>query len=133
MVDACVSGAYAGNSVGVRVPPRALDNIIMIARIWHGWTSNQDADEYERLLKEEILPEIEAKNVEGYKGIRLLRRSHQKETEFMTMMLFVSLEAVKKFAGEEYEKAYVPPKARQILARFDLQAQHYEVRGYPDD
>ena len=46
----------------------------MIARIWHGWTSPENADAYEALLKAEIFPGIAAKGVEGYRGIRLLRR-----------------------------------------------------------
>ena len=100
----------------------------MIARLWHGWTTLANADIYENLLKTEIFPGIAAKGVAGYRGIRLLRRMHEKEVEFITMMEFDSWEAVKQFAGEDYERAYVPPKAREVLARFDERSQHYEVR-----
>ena len=100
----------------------------MIARLWHGWTTLANADNYENLLKTEIFPGIAAKGVDGYRGIRLLRRMHEKEVEFITMMEFDSWEAVKQFAGEDYECAYVPPKAREVLARFDERSQHYEIK-----
>ena len=100
----------------------------MIARLWHGWTTLANADIYENLLKTEIFPGIAAKGVEGYRSIRLLRRTSGEEIEFITMMLFDSWEAVKKFAGEDYECAYVPPKAREVLARFDERSQHYEIK-----
>lgn len=101
----------------------------MIARIWHGWTTPENADKYEGLLNQEVLPGIAVKNIAGYSGIELLRRSLESEVEFVTIMWFDSWEAVKQFAGEDYELAYVPPKARAVLARFDLRSQHYEIRN----
>lgn len=100
----------------------------MIERIWHGWINLENADEYERLLKEQIFPRIADQEVDGYRGIRLLRRSHDKEAEFITIMRFESMDSVKEFAGDDYETAYVPSDAREILTRFDDRAQHYEVR-----
>lgn len=100
----------------------------MIARIWHGWTSPENADAYERLLNEEVFPGIAAKAVAGYQGVRLLRREFAAEVEFLTIMWFDTLEAVKSFAGDDYEQAYVPAQARTLLARFDERSQHYEVR-----
>lgn len=100
----------------------------MIARIWHGWTTPNNADEYERLLREQILPGIVAKGVEGYRGVRLLRREFADEVEFVTFMQFDSLDAVRKFAGDDYETAYVPDMARAVLKRFDERSQHYEIR-----
>jgi len=101
----------------------------MIARIWHGWTAVEDADPYEKLLKEEIFLGIAAKKVPGYHGIRLLRRSvGPNEVEFVTIMWFDTWQAVKQFAGEDYEQAVVPPKARLLLSKFDQRSQHYEVR-----
>ena len=100
----------------------------MIGRIWHGWTTTENADVYERLLKTEIFPGIAAKKVEGYKGIQLFRRPSGDEIEFLTIMWFESLDNVKRFAGEDYEHAYVPPKAREVLKRFDEHSQHYEIR-----
>lgn len=101
----------------------------MIARIWHGWTKPENADTYEKLLKEEIFLGIASKKVTGYKGIRLLRRNiDRNEVEFITIMWFESWQAVKQFAGEDYEKAVVPPKARGLLSRFDQRSSHYELR-----
>lgn len=100
----------------------------MIARIWHGWTVPENADIYERLLKETIFPGIVAKDVRGYRGIQLLRRPLDGEVEFVTIMWFDSWNAVQEFAGEEYEHAYVPSEAREVLARFDDRSQHYEIR-----
>ena len=99
----------------------------MIARIWHGYTTKENAEQYENLLKEEVFVGIEQKNVKGYKGIRLLRRELEDETEFTTIMQFESIEDVKQFAGEDYETAYVPAKARLILKRFDPKSVHCEV------
>lgn len=101
----------------------------MICRIWHGWTTPENADAYERLLREEIFVGIAGRDIPGYRGIRLLRRQDRDETEFVTIMTFDSLESVRQFAGEDYEAAYVPPKARAVLARFDQRSRHYEVRA----
>jgi hypothetical protein len=100
----------------------------MIARVWHGWTTLENADIYENLLKTVIFPGIESKMVLGYREIQLFRRPLDKEVEFMTIMWFDSWDAVRVFAGEDYEKAYVPDKARRILSRFDGYSQHYEIR-----
>jgi len=99
----------------------------MIARIWHGWTTKENAPVYENLLKTEVFPSIEKKNAKGYRKISLLKRVLKNEVEFITLMLFDDLNAVKEFAGEDYEKAYVPPKAREVLSRFDQSSQHYEI------
>jgi heme-degrading monooxygenase HmoA len=102
---------------------------LVIGRIWHGWTRLENADRYERLLKEEIFPGIADKKVPGYKGIQLFRRPiENEEVEFVTIMWFDSWEAVKRFSGDDYERAYVPPKAREVLERFDVRSQHYEIK-----
>ena len=100
----------------------------MIARIWHGWTSPENAGTYENLLKQEIFLEIGSKDIAGYRGINLLRRQSGTEVEFITIMRFDSLDDVRAFAGDDFEKAYVPPKAREVLNRFDDRSQHYEIR-----
>jgi heme-degrading monooxygenase HmoA len=99
----------------------------MISRIWHGYTTFENADSYEKLLKEEIFTGIKERKLKGYKGIQLLRRNTDQETEFITIMWFESLESVKEFAGSDYENAVVPEKAQKILTRFDNRSQHYEV------
>jgi heme-degrading monooxygenase HmoA len=100
----------------------------MVGRIWHGWTTLKNADVYENLLKSEIFPGIAAKNVPGYRSIQLYRRTLEDEVEFITIIWFNSWDSVKQFAGEDYEKAYVPPKAREVLSRFDERSKHYEIR-----
>ena len=100
----------------------------MIVRIWHGWTSPANADAYERLLREEIFRGIARRTIAGYRGIELLRRQTGNEVEFVTVMRFDSLDAVRDFAGEDYEVAVVPPSARELLSRFDARSAHYELR-----
>jgi len=100
----------------------------MICRTWHGWTTPANADAYERLLREEVFRGIAGRNIAGYHGIELLRRATGDEVEFQTMMWFDSLDAVRTFAGAAYDTAVVPPAARALLARFDAQSAHYEVR-----
>ena len=100
----------------------------MIIRIWHGWTTPENADVYEDLLKTEIFAGIEAKTIPGYRGIELLRRDVSGEVEFITMMRFDSLQSVKDFQCADYEAAYVPEKARAVLSRFDARSQHYDIR-----
>ena len=101
----------------------------MISRVWHGWTTPANADAYEALLKNEIFVGIAGRQIAGYRGIHLLRRDLDHEVEFVTVMWFASLDAVRTFAGEDYETAVVPPKARALLSRFDARSQHYEVRA----
>lgn len=105
----------------------------MIARIWHGWTTPENADTYENLLRTEILPGIAQKEISGYRGPHLLRRDLEGEVEFVTMLWFDSLDSVRSFTGEDYEIAYVPESARKVLARFDERSQHYDLRLTPDE
>ena len=97
----------------------------MISRLWHGWTTREKADAYEKLLRSEVLPGIH--RVKGFNGAHLLRRDGKQEVEFVTLTMFDSLDAVKEFAGEDYEVAVVPPEARKLLARFDERSAHYET------
>ena len=101
----------------------------MIIRIWHGWTTPANADTYEALLKEEIFIGIQNRHIRGFRNIQLLRREAGAEVEFITIMDFDSLAAVREFAGEDYEVAVVPPKARAVLSHFDDRSQHYELRA----
>lgn len=104
----------------------------MISRIWHGYTTQANADVYENLLKNEIFTGINARHIQGYRGIQLLRRNVPDGVEFITVMWFDSIEAVQEFAGDDYEKAVVPPKARALLSRFDERSQHYKVKAGSD-
>ena len=100
----------------------------MISRLWYGWTTPQNADAYEALLKTQIFPGILARNIRGFRRIELLRRAAGDEVEFVTVMAFDSMAAVEAFAGEQYEVAVVPEAARALLKRFDGTSRHYEVR-----
>jgi heme-degrading monooxygenase HmoA len=101
---------------------------IMIGRVWHGWTVPENAETYENLLRTEIFGGIFEKNIPGFERIELFRRDVGDEVEFMTLMWFASIDAVKAFVGEDYEAAYVPAAARAVLKRFDARSQHYEAK-----
>ncbi len=98
-----------------------------IKRIWHGWTRPENGDVYENLLREEVFPGIEAKNIRGLRGIELLRRELDDETAFITIMTFESLDNVIEFMGEDYARSYVPDAAQKVLQRYDEFSAHYEV------
>jgi heme-degrading monooxygenase HmoA len=97
----------------------------VIARIWHGCTKPQHADAYESMLKPELLPGIG--KIEGYKGSYLLRRTVGDEVEFMTIILWDSMDAIRAVAGPDYETAVIPEERRKYLAHFDRKSAHYEV------
>jgi heme-degrading monooxygenase HmoA len=100
----------------------------MVARIWHGYTPLENADAYENFLKMEFMPAVEKKKIPGYRKFQLLRRQEKEEVAFTTIMWFDSLEQVKAFAGEDYEKAVVHPTAEALLKKYDQYSQHYELR-----
>jgi len=101
----------------------------MFARIWHGWTTPGNANKYELLLQEEIFVGIQNRRIPGFKSIQLLRREIGGEVEFVTIMHFDSLDAIREFAGEDYGVAVVPEQARAVLSHFDERSQHYEIRA----
>ena len=98
----------------------------MIGRVWHGWTAPQNADAYEQLLRREVLPGIG--RIDGFGGAEVLRRDAGDEIEFVTITFFESLEAVRAFAGQDYEVAVVPPEAQRLLTHYDTRSAHYELR-----
>lgn len=100
----------------------------MIERIWHGWTTLENAQTYEELLKKEIFLNINNKKINGYKGIKLLTRKVDDEMEFITIMKFDSVQSIKDFAGEDYENCVVPESAQKVLKRYDKKSQHYELK-----
>ena len=97
----------------------------MIARIWHGRARLEHADAYEALLKPEVLPGIG--KVKGYRGSYLLRRQAGEEVEFVTVILWDSIDAVRDFAGPDYETSIIPEERRKYLSYHDPKAAHYEV------
>ena len=98
-----------------------------IKRVWHGWTTKENAEHYQRILDREVLPGIEAKKIPGYKKIEVLRIELEDEVEFVTIMTFESLQNVIDFQGEDYKRCYVPDVAQKVLKRWDQESMHYEL------
>jgi hypothetical protein len=99
----------------------------MIARHWRGWTELQNADPYEALLKNKVLPGL--KDIAGSRGGYILRRDAGDESEFVVVNLFDSIDAVLQFAGPDYKIPVLEPEAKQLLSKFEPVASHYEVRA----
>lgn len=100
---------------------------VMICRLWRGWTTPENADQYEHIVRSEVIPDIEARRIRGFHHIDLMKRRSGDEVEFQTLMWFDSLDAIVAFTGEDYAVSHVPARARSVLARFDERAAHYEV------
>jgi heme-degrading monooxygenase HmoA len=101
----------------------------MIARVWRGWTEPGDADEYERFVTEEVFPEA-VEDVDDLVDFEVLRReTDDGDVEFVTIARFESRAGVRAFAGEDYERAHVPDRAKELLASYEATADHYEVRS----
>jgi len=98
----------------------------MIARIWHGWTKHKDAKAYEEMLRDEIFPSIAARKINGYCGAELFIHEDGDEVEFVTLLRFDSLDAVKEFAGEDATKPVIYPEAEALITRME-RARHYRV------
>lgn len=101
----------------------------MIARVWKGWTRKQDADAYEKLLKETVYPGL--RKIKGYLGGYILRSEIEHEIEFITVNFFETIDVVKKFAGDDYTTPVFEPEAKKLLARIEPIARHYDVRQAP--
>jgi heme-degrading monooxygenase HmoA len=99
----------------------------VICRLWRGWTSQDNAEAYERIVRGQVIPGIEARRIPGFRSFDLVRRERDHDVEFMTLMWFDSMDAVKAFVGQDYELAHVPAQAQAMLADFDKRAVHYEV------
>jgi heme-degrading monooxygenase HmoA len=101
----------------------------MIARVWRGWTKTENADAYEKLLQEVVYPSLQ--KINGYRGGYILRQDGKEESEFVTVNLFESLDAIKAFAGSDYETPVFEPEARRLLSRVEPIARHYDVKKAP--
>jgi len=100
----------------------------MIARIWYGWTSRENAEKYEKLLREEVLLEIAQRAIPGYKGAEILiREGEDDEMEFVTLLRFETLDAVKAFAGKSYQIPVIPPECKKLLKRHSEKSRHYQI------
>jgi antibiotic biosynthesis monooxygenase (ABM) superfamily enzyme len=99
--------------------------VLVIARVWRGWTTPEKADAYEEFLRTTMFPSIH--RVPGFLGADLLRREDGDEVAFVTITRFESLESVRAFAGDDYERAVIEPEARRLLARNDERSEHFNV------
>jgi antibiotic biosynthesis monooxygenase (ABM) superfamily enzyme len=100
---------------------------VTVCRLWRGWTTRENADAYERIVRGEVIPGIEARAIPGFRHIDLMRRDIGDEVEFQTLMWFDRLDSIKAFMGEDYSVSHVPDAARAVLKRFDSHAAHFEV------
>ena len=98
----------------------------MLARIWHGWTKRSDAKTYENMLRDKIFPSIAARRIKGYCGAELFVREDGDEMEFITLLRFDSMEAVKEFAGRDETKPVIFPGVERLLTRMEP-VRHYRI------
>ena len=98
-----------------------------VCRLWRGWTTPDNADAYERIVRGEVIPGIEARKIPGFRHIDLMRREAGDEVEFQTLMWFDRLDSIIAFMGEDYAVSHVPPAAQAVLSRYDERATHFEV------
>jgi len=95
----------------------------MIARLWRGSAADAaKADAYQRHVKTRVLPEL--RRIPGHRGAQVLRR----ETEFLVITFWDSMEAIRRFAGDDPERAVVEPEAQAVLSDYDDFVRHYEVQ-----
>jgi heme-degrading monooxygenase HmoA len=97
----------------------------MIARIWKGAVRGQDGDAYAEYMRRTGVAAYA--ETPGNRGVWMLRRDVDGRTEFVMFTLWDSLEAVKAFAGDDYETAVFYPEDDRFLVERDLTATHYEV------
>jgi heme-degrading monooxygenase HmoA len=102
----------------------------MIGRIWRGWANADKAAACEAHFRGEVLASLAA--VPGCHGGYLLRRDDPDGTEFITLTLFDSLDAVRAFASDTYEHAVVAPTARATLRDYDRTVRHYTIVAAPE-
>lgn len=101
----------------------------MIRRLWRGWVRPQDADAYEQRLRSVTFPSYVARGVTGFRGAEVLRRDLGEEVEFLTVLTFDDMAAVRAFGGPDWDRPTVPDTARAVLLRWDERSAHYESRG----
>ena len=99
-----------------------------ILRTWKGWTTLENAPIYESLLINEVFPTVKKNGVDGLEKVSISTLEMGNEVEFFLVLQFDSLESVKKFAGENYDTAYIPENAKRILSRYDLTASHFHLK-----
>ena len=99
--------------------------------MWRGWTTIIDADAYDSYLKDELFPRLQEQLTDkGYRGYHVLRLDRAQEVEFVTMVWFESLQAVRSFAGENYETPVISERAQRLLSRYQDRCDHYEIGSF---
>ena len=98
-----------------------------VCRLWRGWTTPENAAAYERIVRGEVIPGIEARRIPGFRHIDLMKRDLGGEIAFQTLMWFDSVDAIRAFMGEDYDVSHVPAAAQAVLSRFDERAAHFEL------
>ena len=96
--------------------------------MWRGWTAPSAGDDYEHFLLDELFPSM--LQIQGFRGADLLRRPDGGEVAFVTLVRFDALSDVKEFAGDDWERPVIEPRAAELLTRWDEQAAHYETRSF---
>ena len=97
----------------------------MIARVWRGRVPTSKAAAYHQYLLETGLRDYA--ETPGNRGVQLLRRETEGVTEFLLISLWDSLEAIRQFAGDDYERARYYPKDTEYLLELEPKVAHYEV------
>jgi hypothetical protein len=111
------------------VAARAADRTpIMITRLWRGWTTTDNADAYERFLLDGLFPSMRA--IPGFRGADVLRRAEHHEVAFITLTRFDSVNAIRAFAGDDYETPVLEPQALALLSRYERRALHFDTARF---
>ncbi len=105
-----------------------MKNKLKIIRTWSGWTTLEKAPAYEAFLVNEVFPTVKKKGVAGLEKVSISTRNSADEVQFFLVLQFRSLDAVRAFAGEDYQMAYIPEKAKQLLIRYEHTAEHFELK-----
>jgi heme-degrading monooxygenase HmoA len=97
----------------------------MIIREWRGRAAIDNATAYPAHFRNGVIPEL--KTIAGFLGADLSRRHINDKIEFLVLTRWISMEAIKSFAGSNASKAVVEPGAIAALVDFDDEVKHYEV------
>lgn len=99
----------------------------MIARMWHGRVPTAKAAAYREFVSGRAIPDY--RSVPGNLSVHILERAEGEITHFITLTFWVSLEAIRGFAGDDLERAKYYPEDAQFLLEFEPRVVHYEVAG----
>lgn len=105
-----------------------MENKMKIIRTWKAWTTIENASIYEDMLINEVFPTVKKNGIDGLEKVSISTQNRENEVEFFLILQFDCIDSVKKFAGENYETAYIPEIAKRVLLRYEKTAQHYEFK-----